>query len=124
MPEHDLGILITFNIFLTMTGIIGAFIGVWAILKQANANTTYLADNARRVAEIAERIDARLRRDFPDIGNELGDERRGSKYLKRGMFRLCDMIGTPATVQGTATLHNNAQTEAPSCLSEAMTGSL
>ena len=73
MPEHDLGILITCNIFLTMTGIIGAFIGVWPILKQANANTTYLADNTRRVAEIAEHIDARLRRDFPDIGNELGD---------------------------------------------------
>jgi hypothetical protein len=32
-----------------------------------NAYTTYLAENSRRIAEIAERIDARLRRQFPDI---------------------------------------------------------
>lgn len=71
IPNYDLGILITFNIGLTMIGILGAMIGVWAILKQANANTSYLAENGRRVAEIAERIDARLRRDFPDIGEDL-----------------------------------------------------
>lgn len=73
VPNYDLGMLITFNIGLTMIGILAAMIGVWAILKQANANTTYLAENGRRVAEIAERIDARLRRDFPDIGSDLGD---------------------------------------------------
>ena len=49
-----------------------------AILRQANANTTYLAEivertsrSNERVAEIAERIDARLRRQFPDIDNDL-----------------------------------------------------
>jgi len=73
MPNYDLGILITLNIALTLTGITIAVVGVWAILKQANANTAYLADSTRRVAEIAERIDARLRRDFPDIGSDLGD---------------------------------------------------
>ena len=73
IPNYDLGMLITFNIGLTMIGILTAVIGVWAILKQANANTAYLAENGRRVAEIAERIDARLRRDFPDIGQDLGD---------------------------------------------------
>lgn len=73
IANYDLGLLITLNISLTLIGITIAVIGVWAILKQANANTAYLVDSTRRVAEIAERIDARLRRDFPDIGNELGD---------------------------------------------------
>ena len=73
MPNYDLGILITLNIALTLTGVTIAVVGVWVILKQANANTAYLADSTRRVAEIAERIDARLRRDFPDIGSDLGD---------------------------------------------------
>ena len=71
--NYDLGMLITLNILLTLIGIAIAVVGIWAILKQANANTTYLADSTRRVAEIAERIDARLRRDFPDIGGDLGD---------------------------------------------------
>ena len=80
IPNYDLGLLITFNIGLTMIGILAAMIGVWAIVKQANANTTYIVEiverttrSTERVAEIAERIDARLRRDFPDIGEELGD---------------------------------------------------
>ena len=80
MPNYDLGLLITLNVGLTMIGILAAMIGVWAILKQANANTTYIVEiverttrSTERVAEIAERIDARLRRDFPDIGEELGD---------------------------------------------------
>jgi hypothetical protein len=71
--NYDLGMLITLNILLTLIGIAIAVVGIWAILKQANANTTYLADSTRRVAEIAERIDARLRRDFPDIGGDIGD---------------------------------------------------
>ena len=73
IPNYDLGMLITLDIGLTMIGILAAMIGVWAILKQANANTTYLAENGRRVAEIAERIDVRLRRDFQDIGQDLRD---------------------------------------------------
>jgi hypothetical protein len=71
MPNYDLGLLVTLNIGLTLTGILAAMIGVWAILRQANVNTTYLVDNTRRVAEIAERIDARLRRQFPDIDDDL-----------------------------------------------------
>jgi hypothetical protein len=78
MPNYDLGLLITLNIGLTLTGILAAMIGVWTILRQANANTTYLAEivertsrSNERVAEIAERIDARLRRQFPDIDNDL-----------------------------------------------------
>ncbi len=80
IPNYDLGLLITLNIGMTLSGILITAISCWAILRQANANTTYLAEVAQRisasterVAEIAERIDARLRRQFPDIDSELGD---------------------------------------------------
>ncbi len=72
-PNYDLGLLIALCIGLVLIGLSIAVIGVWAIMRQANANTAYLADNSRRIAELAERIDARLRRDLPDIGGELGD---------------------------------------------------
>ena len=71
MPNYDLGLLITLNIGMTLTGILVAVAGLWIIVRQANAHTAYLADSTRRVAEIAERIDARLRRQFPDIDNDL-----------------------------------------------------
>ena len=61
-PNYDLGILITLNIGIAMITALGMMIGFWAIAKQ-NIN----------IARIAERIDARLRRDFPNIGGELGD---------------------------------------------------
>ena len=73
IPNYDLGILITVDISLALIGLFVAVVGIWIIIRQANANTAYLADSTRRVAEIAQRIDARLRRDFPDIGGELGD---------------------------------------------------
>ena len=62
IPNYDLGILITLNIGIAMIIALVMMIGFWAIAKQ-NIN----------IARIAERIDARLHRDFPDIGNELGD---------------------------------------------------
>ena len=71
IPNYDLGILITFNIGITFLSIFVAVVGLIILVRQANANTAYLAENGRRVAEIAERIDTRLRRDFPDIGEDL-----------------------------------------------------
>ena len=80
IPSYNLGLLITLNISMTLSGILITAISCWAIIRQANANTTYLAEVAQhisasteRVAEIAERIDARLRQQFPDIDSELGD---------------------------------------------------
>lgn len=73
IPNYDLGMLITFNIGITFLSIFVAVVGLIILVRQANANTAYLAENGRRIAEIAERIDARLRRDFPDIGSDLGD---------------------------------------------------
>jgi len=60
MPNYDLGILITLNIGLTLIGLLAAMIGVWTIVRQGN-----------HTAEIAERIDLRLRRQYADIDREL-----------------------------------------------------
>ena len=69
MPEHDLGFLITLNIGLTLTGILAAMIGVWAIIHQ-NIRSQEIA---LHVAEIAERIDTRLHRQYTDIDRDLKD---------------------------------------------------
>ena len=69
MPNYDLGLLITFNIGLTMIGILGAMIGVWGIMRQNIRSQQIMLE----VARIAQRIDARIRRDFPNIGEDLGD---------------------------------------------------
>ena len=67
MPQHDLGYLITLNIGLVLIGFFGGMIGIWAIMKQGNRT----AEIAERVAGIAERLDARLRRQYADIDREL-----------------------------------------------------
>ena len=69
MPNYDLGLLITFNIGLTMIGILGAMIGVWGIMRQNIRSQQIMLE----VARIAQRIDARIRRDFPNIGEDLED---------------------------------------------------
>jgi len=69
MPNYDLGILITLDICLALIGLLGAALGVWAILhemKQISAST-------ERVAGMAERLDARLRRQYADIDRDLQD---------------------------------------------------
>jgi hypothetical protein len=71
IPNYDLGMLTTFNIGITFLSIFVAVVGIVIIVRQANSNTEYLTENSRKIAEIAERIDARLRRDFPDIGEDL-----------------------------------------------------
>lgn len=67
MPEHDLATLITLNIGLTLTGILAAMIGVWVIVRQ-NIRSQEIA---LHVAQIAERIDARLHRQYTDIDRDL-----------------------------------------------------
>ena len=62
IPNYNLGLLITLDIGLALLGLILTFVGVWAILHEMS-----------NIARIAERIDTRLRRDFPNIGEELGD---------------------------------------------------
>ena len=69
MPNYDLGILLTLNILITLAVLLAvAFFG-WLGLKQGNETARIL----ERVTRIAERIDARLRRDFPNIGDEFAE---------------------------------------------------
>ena len=69
IPNYDLGMLITLGIGLAILGLLMTFVGVWAILRQGLRSQEIMLE----VTRIAERIDARLRRDFPDIGQDLGD---------------------------------------------------
>lgn len=69
MPEHDVARLLTRNIGITLSVLLAVVAGVWAIVHEMRD----IAASTERVARIAERIDARLRRQFPDIGGELGD---------------------------------------------------
>ncbi len=69
MPNYDLGILITLNIALTLIGFLAAAVAVWGIMRQ-NIRSQEIG---LRVAEIAERLDARLRRQYADIDRELQD---------------------------------------------------
>lgn len=69
IPHYDLGVLITLNISLVLIGLIVGCIAVWMLLKQG-----------AQVAQIAERIDLRLRRQFGDIDRDLQD----IKELLRG----------------------------------------
>ncbi len=76
IPQYDLAMLITLDIGLALLGLILTFFGIWIIVRQTITIAGMVERTARsteRVAQIAERIDARLRRQFPDIGNELGD---------------------------------------------------
>ena len=76
MPQHDLSILMTLNIGMTLSGILITAVSCRAIIRQGIQIAGMVERTSRsteRVAEIAERIDARLRRQFPDIGGELGD---------------------------------------------------
>jgi hypothetical protein len=77
-PNYDLGILITLNIGLTLTGIVAAAIGLITMslmlgrqLREIQASGREIQATGERVANICERIDARLRRDFPNIGDDL-----------------------------------------------------
>jgi hypothetical protein len=61
------------NIGLTMIGIIAAAIGLITVSTTLGRTLREIQSTGERVAIICERIDARLRRDFPDIGGDLGD---------------------------------------------------
>jgi len=44
IPNYDLGILITVDISLALIGLFIAVVGIWIIIRQANANMAYLAE--------------------------------------------------------------------------------
>ena len=65
--NYDLGILITLNIGLTLIGLLLAVASVWFLSRDMKE---IMASN-ERIANICERIDARLRRSFPNVGDDL-----------------------------------------------------
>ena len=69
IPHYDLGILITIDIGIGLLTVLAIMIGVWGIMRQ-NIRSQEIAE---RVAGIAERLDARLRRQYADIDRELQD---------------------------------------------------
>jgi len=69
VPNYDLGILITIDIGIGLLAVLTMFIGVWGIMRQ-NLRSQEIAE---RVAGIAERLDARLRRQYADIDRDLQD---------------------------------------------------
>jgi hypothetical protein len=73
-PNYDLGLLITLNVFLTIIGMLGTTAGLTMMGVYLGRQLREIQTTGERVAIICERIDARLRRDFPDIGGDLGDE--------------------------------------------------
>ena len=69
IPNYDLGILITIDICIGLITALGMTAGLWFMSRDMRA---IVASN-ERIARIAERIDVRLRRDFPNIGDEFAD---------------------------------------------------
>ena len=67
MPEHELSLLVTFNIGLTCTGILAAMIGVWAIIRQMGQNTREITTITREVAFMIRRQYADIDRDLREI---------------------------------------------------------
>ena len=67
VPNYDLGILITVNTCLALMGLLGMMAGFWFMSRDMRAITA----SSERVAGIAERLDARLRRQYADIDREL-----------------------------------------------------
>ena len=67
IPNYDLGILITINICIGLITALGMMAGLWFMSRDMRAITA----SSERVAGIAERLDARLRRQYVDIDREL-----------------------------------------------------
>jgi hypothetical protein len=69
MQNYDLGVLVTIDIGIGLLAIFGTMVGIWGIMRQ-NLRSQEISE---RVAGIAERLDARLRRQYADIDRELQD---------------------------------------------------
>jgi len=65
------GILITLNITLTIIGVLGTTAGLTMMGVMLGRQLREIQTTGAQVAHIAERIDARLRRQYPDIDQDL-----------------------------------------------------
>ena len=77
MPNYDFGILITFNIALTLIGFFGAMISVWVIIRQAGRNARELSQESREgmreIAAMQREVAFMIRRQYGDIDRDLQD---------------------------------------------------
>ena len=71
MPNYDLGLLITLDIALAIIGILGTTAGLTMMGIMLGRQLREIQTTGAQVAQIAERIDARLRRQYPDIDDDL-----------------------------------------------------
>ena len=83
IPNYDLGILITINICIGLITALGMMAGLWFMSRDMRAITA----SSERVAGIAERLDARLRRQYADIDRELQNINERSGGSIRGSWR-------------------------------------
>ena len=67
MPNYDLGLLITVDICIGLVTVLFMMAGLWFMSRDMRE---IVASN-ERIAGIAERLDARLRRQYADIDLEL-----------------------------------------------------
>jgi len=71
MPEHDLGLLMTLNIGMTLSGILITAISCWAILRQSIRATREISQEVREVAQIQREVAFMIRRQYGDIDRDL-----------------------------------------------------
>lgn len=71
MSNYDLGLLITLDIAFAVIGILGITAGLTMMGIMLGRQLREIQTTGAHVAHIAERIDARLRRQYPDIDEDL-----------------------------------------------------
>jgi hypothetical protein len=75
MPNNDLATLMTFNIALTLVGILLCFVCAWAIIRHSINATRELSqtigDGMRGLAEIQREVAFMIRRQYGDIDRDL-----------------------------------------------------
>lgn len=74
MPEHDLSLLITLNIGMTLSGILITAISCWAIIRQSIRSTREIGTMQREVAFMIRRQYGDIDRDLQEIKELLGGQ--------------------------------------------------
>ena len=72
MPNYDLVLLIPLDIGLAIIGLLGTTAGLTIMGIVMGRQLREIQTTGERVARLVERVDARLRRQYPDIDSDLG----------------------------------------------------
>lgn len=71
MPEHDLSLLVTLNVGMTLSAILAITIGTWAIMRQMSQNTREITEHTREIATMQREVAFMIRRQYADIDQDL-----------------------------------------------------